>query len=245
MKLSTYQEILQLQDTCNARASNDNNWAALNRNWGRAIRQEGAEAVESTPWKWWKGVGYTPINWDNIQVELVDIFHFIVSIYIQRGLTASDLKLHLEDGFNSYSRGERIPDSEIESLVQCMEGITFHSFLSTPFCIEKMTNKLGLSWSLLGLSLETLYTSYMCKNVLNIFRYDNGYRANTYKKEWKFEGEKVEDNVVAFQLLERLKVSSPTLDMMGVKLQAALHQAYEPTRKASAAATKRKTNKAL
>jgi hypothetical protein len=169
----------------------------------------------------------------------VDIFHFVVSIYVEGKLTTADLKLHLEDGFAQWTQpGLAVEDHEF--LDEIIEKIQFHSFRSTPFCIERMTNALGLAWAMTGESLESLYVSYMGKNVLNIFRYDNGYRAGTYKKEWKWEGKKQEDNVVCFTILDRLKEEGTPLQSLSMKLRSELATAYEPTRKAAAAAQKRK-----
>ncbi|MDC9715441.1 MAG: dUTPase, partial [Gammaproteobacteria bacterium] len=43
-----------------------------------------------------------------------------------------------------------------------------------------------------------LYKRYLVKNQLNTFRQDNGYKEGSYVKLWGG----VEDNVVAFQLME-------------------------------------------
>ncbi len=47
-------------------------------------------------------------------------------------------------------------------------------------------------------AIDSIYKSYLVKNVLNSFRNKNGYKDGTYKKIWNGEGE--EDNDVAFRI---------------------------------------------
>ncbi|MEO2160588.1 MAG: dUTPase, partial [bacterium] len=49
-----------------------------------AILDETVEVLGSRHWKWWKkGKDVGEVDWDNVRVELVDLFHFILSICIQ------------------------------------------------------------------------------------------------------------------------------------------------------------------
>ncbi|MEE6534390.1 dUTP diphosphatase, partial [Campylobacter coli] len=50
-----------------------------------------------------------------------------------------------------------------------------------------------------GLNLEILYKTYIGKNILNIFRQNNGYKQGTYKKDWNGK----EDNEVLAEILEQ------------------------------------------
>ena len=54
------------------------------------------------------------------------------------------------------------------------------------------------------MTFESLYISYVGKNVLNFFRQDHGYQDGTYKKIW---GDK-EDNEVLVEIIERLDSTS-------------------------------------
>ncbi len=58
-------------------------------NYARALGQELAELVDSVPWKWW--AGYQRFDKQNAKVEIVDIFHFLISIAQTVGLTADDV----------------------------------------------------------------------------------------------------------------------------------------------------------
>lgn len=53
-----------------------------------ALRQESAELIDSMHWKWWKK-GDT--DWDNVKIELVDIFHFFVSMCTVAGMDSEEL----------------------------------------------------------------------------------------------------------------------------------------------------------
>lgn len=57
--------------------------------YSRAIQQETAELVDSVPWKWW--AKYQAFDKQNARVEVVDLFHFLVSVAQTLGMTAEDL----------------------------------------------------------------------------------------------------------------------------------------------------------
>ena len=46
--------------------------------WRRCIFLESAELIDSYPWKHWKNIDAKP-DYENIKVELVDIWHFVMS----------------------------------------------------------------------------------------------------------------------------------------------------------------------
>lgn len=56
-----------------------------------------------------------------------------------------------------------------------------------------------------NLSWDELHRQYVAKNVLNMFRQDNGYKAGTYIKDWGGR----EDNVVLVELMELHPTASP------------------------------------
>jgi len=67
-----------------------------------------------------------------------------------------------------------------------------------------------------GLNLDTLYTLYVGKNILNRFRQDHGYKEGTYIKIWNGE----EDNVTMQKVLEENENVTPN------ELYKALEAAY-------------------
>jgi len=58
-------------------------------NYVRAMQQELAELTDSVPWKWW--AKYQKFDQQNARVEVVDLFHFLVSIAQVLGMSADDV----------------------------------------------------------------------------------------------------------------------------------------------------------
>ena len=62
-------------------------------NYTRAMTQEIAELTDSVPWKWW--AKYQKFDTQNAKVEVVDLFHFLISLAQVLGMSADDV-------FNAY-----------------------------------------------------------------------------------------------------------------------------------------------
>lgn len=58
-------------------------------NYTRAMQQEMAELTDSVPWKWW--AKYQEFDKQNARVEVVDLFHFLVSLAQTLGMTSDDV----------------------------------------------------------------------------------------------------------------------------------------------------------
>lgn len=58
-------------------------------NYTRAMQQEIAELVDSVPWKWW--AKYQKFDEQNARVEVVDLFHFLISLAQTLGMSAEDV----------------------------------------------------------------------------------------------------------------------------------------------------------
>ena len=58
-------------------------------NYCRAMTQEIAELTDSVPWKWW--AKYQKFDAQNARVEVVDLFHFLISLAQVLGLSADDV----------------------------------------------------------------------------------------------------------------------------------------------------------
>ena len=89
------EEIFALQETLNARIGVDlsnldeaeqTRWVL---NYTRALSQETAELIDSVPWKWW--AKYQSFDLQNARVEVVDMFHFLVSLAQTLGMSADDV----------------------------------------------------------------------------------------------------------------------------------------------------------
>ena len=54
-----------------------------------ALQQEIAELIDSTPWKWW--ANYQEFDLQNARVEVVDMFHFLISLTQVLNMSADDV----------------------------------------------------------------------------------------------------------------------------------------------------------
>ena len=84
--------MLTLQSAMNAKV--DPNWIAYRYPYMRAVVIEAAEAIEHHGWKWWKK---QEKDLPQLQMELIDIWHFLLSQILlnERGSeTAALLKLN-------------------------------------------------------------------------------------------------------------------------------------------------------
>src|SRR6185436_19597914 len=68
-------------------------------NYCRAMTQEIAELTDSVPWKWW--AKYQKFNEQNARVEVVDLFHFLISFAQVLGMSADDV-------FEAYLKKNRV-----------------------------------------------------------------------------------------------------------------------------------------
>jgi len=84
-----------------------------NRNisWYRCIYMEAAEAIDSFNWKHWKNINTDP-DWSNIRVELVDIWHFIMS---------ESIRITDENYANKYLKLKPQGDFNAEVLIDTLE----------------------------------------------------------------------------------------------------------------------------
>lgn len=87
--------IFEMQDTLNQRIGVDTEnlseeektkWVL---NYTRAMQQEIAELIDSVPWKWW--AKYQDFDEQNAKVEIIDLFHFLISLAQVMGMTPEDV----------------------------------------------------------------------------------------------------------------------------------------------------------
>jgi len=64
-------------------------------NYCRAMSQEIAELTDSIPWKWW--ARYQKFDLQNARVEVVDLFHFLISVAEILGMSAEDVFTYYRD----------------------------------------------------------------------------------------------------------------------------------------------------
>ena len=72
-------------------------------NYCRAMSQEIAELTDSVPWKWW--AKYQTFDKQNARIEVVDLFHFLVSLAQVLGMSAEDVyKMYLAKNKVNFQR---------------------------------------------------------------------------------------------------------------------------------------------
>lgn len=88
-------ELFRMQQALNARIGvhtdglSDEEKTKWVLNYCRAMSQEIAELTDSVPWKWW--AKYQQFDAQNARVEVVDLFHFLISLAQVLGMSADDV----------------------------------------------------------------------------------------------------------------------------------------------------------
>jgi dimeric dUTPase (all-alpha-NTP-PPase superfamily) len=211
--MSQILQMLELQQQLND-ATNGKNWeAGVTKNgkkidWRRCIYLETAELIESYPWKHWKNIDASP-DYENIKIELVDIWHFIMSealrIYKIDGLGDIEKLSQNIISMEAYSELESGVDRNLDVYEQIA---LVEEMIKRLFCeddINELINIFLKTTANLALNLSTLYALYIGKNILNKFRQDHGYKDGSYIKIWNGE----EDNVVMQKLLQEKSNITP------------------------------------
>ena len=98
-------ELWRMQDALNKRIGvNTHNMTEEEKtkwvlNYCREMTQELAELKDSVPWKWW--AKYQKFDGQNAKVEVVDLFHFLISLAQVLGMSADDV-------FNAYTKKNEV-----------------------------------------------------------------------------------------------------------------------------------------
>jgi len=106
------EEIFQLQEGLNKRIGVDTTTLTEEEkiqwllNYTRAMQQETAELIDSVPWKWW--AKYQEFDEQNARVEVVDLFHFLISAAQVLGMTADDV-------YEAYTKKNKVNHARQES----------------------------------------------------------------------------------------------------------------------------------
>lgn len=192
--------MLELQDGMNSKVNPD--WVSANNNWHRAIQVEGVEAIEHHGWKWWKK---QDCDLAQLRMELVDIWHFILSASIQAKFgTIALAKMEMMAELNLRQKSVQF-DNQYYVLTQLslldkldlLVGLAAAKRASLAL-FESLLHDCDMEWN-------DLFKQYVGKNVLNVFRQDHGYKAGTYIKVW--DGR--EDNEHLVEVLEIVDLESP------------------------------------
>ncbi len=210
--MNKIQEMIQLQQELNDRTNGDDWLSGVTKDdrdisWHRCIYMEACEAIDSFNWKHWKDINAEP-DWPNAKVELVDIWHFVMS---------EAIRVEATEYAQQYDEIESKGNPDADQLIATLEKILS---LSAEACVDKEKEPIRRvidlyfeAIQLIGMGVSELYKRYVVKNQLNIFRQDHGYKEGTYVKYW----DAVEDNIIAFNIMEEFPDLSP--DQLYTKLE--------------------------
>ncbi len=169
-------------------------WRTVELNWRRAIWLEAAELQDGLAWKWWKK---QEVDHQNNVVELVDIWHFMMS-GIMTSQKEYTIRTLIDNSIEEFEDFHTSDITEVQNLVDQLAMLTLEAYWGMAFdCFYKIWH------GFYGLTISDLYVHYMTKNVLNHFRQENGYKDGYYKKIWNGK----EDNVVAFGIAGTLPIT--------------------------------------
>ena len=104
-KPDQFRELFRMQQALNERIGvrtegmSDEEKTKWLLNYCRAMSQEIAELTDSVPWKWW--AKYQKFDQQNARVEVVDLFHFLISLAQVLGIGADDV-------FNAYVKKNEV-----------------------------------------------------------------------------------------------------------------------------------------
>lgn len=180
-------KMLALQDSMNTRVHNA--WREQGNAWYRAIWVECAELLDHYGWKWWKK---QQPDVDQVALELIDIWHFGLSILLQKSPASEAMVSEvLSQLLQPVASGDFRKDVEAFALAT-LQDQHFH-----------VQHFAGLMNGI-EMTFDDLYKGYVGKNVLNFFRQDHGYQSGSYRKMWQ-DGR--EDNEHLVEVVSELDAS--------------------------------------
>ena len=195
-------EMLDLQNKINEKVHP--HWREQNFEWYRAIWVECAELLDHYGWKWWKK--QSP-NQAQIELELVDIWHFGLSILLSDYDIEKSISLISEVMTDQRGSGK---------FRENLEDFTSNTLQTRSFDLKRFNQVMND----VGLTFEKLYVGYISKNVLNSFRQDKGYQAGTYIKDWGG----IEDNEYLIRLASKI---DPKSENFSSELYTLMEREYE------------------
>ncbi|HNI38474.1 MAG TPA: dUTP diphosphatase [Pseudomonadales bacterium] len=179
--------MLALQDSMNCKVHPQ--WREQGYEWHRAIWVECAELMDHYGWKWWKK---QQPDFEQVQLELIDIFHFGLSSLLAKNYPVEQLGAELETALRV--------SCEKKEFRLALEDFVQLTLNQRAFNVDAFVQLMASA----DLDFDALYRGYVGKNVLNFFRQDNGYKDGSYIKNWAGR----EDNEHLVELMASLDANS-------------------------------------
>ncbi|HZG18629.1 MAG TPA: dUTP diphosphatase [Herbaspirillum sp.] len=214
LRMAQAAQMLTLQGEMNSTVNPE--WISAKYPFLRAVVVEVAEALDHYGWKWWKK---EQPDLAQVQIELIDILHFILSHELLQA--EGDVRKAAESVVEKSNptqytiefdgSAHLLDRNDPRTLLELLGGLA-----SVRRCeigvLEACFDSLDMSW-------DDVTRQYISKNVLNIFRQHNGYKSGTYIKTWMGK----EDNV---HLVELTSTLDPKQDSFAKDLYHALVKRY-------------------
>jgi len=195
--------MLEMQDAMNTRINPD--WRDAGNAWYRAIWIECGEMLDHYGWKWWK---HQEADMPQVILEVVDIWHFMLSDELQNFENINDIADQIIEELKTEESADNVPEA--------IELLAAKTLMNQGADIESFT----ILMKAIDLDMDELYRGYVGKNVLNFFRQDHGYKEGTYQKIWNG----LEDNEV---LVNTMATLDSDKDSFRDELYAGLKVAYD------------------
>ena len=163
-------KLLKMQDELNTYIHPE--WKTQGFDWYEAIVDECCELKGHLGWKWWKKdykVGLTDNNRKQVQLEVIDILHFMLSGLIENQYTPEEIV--------TIFNGSMVPTNY--TLANAVDRMRF-------MACDGYYAAVQWAWAaqLTDLTEQEILETYTQKYVLNKFRQDHGYKDGSYVKEW-------------------------------------------------------------
>lgn len=208
--------MLRLQSGMNAKVDPD--WIAAKYPYLRAVVIEGSEAIEHHGWKWWKK---QEMDLAQLQMELIDIWHFILSeILLQNYGNESRALSELLKGLQGSKEQSVVEFDSRQYILRSLDLVHKLELLIALSATRRI--ELAVFEAIMAdcdMDWTMLYCQYVGKNVLNFFRQDHGYKQGNYQKVWNGR----EDNEYLVEVMQTLNPADPEYQD---KLYASLVQHY-------------------
>ena len=205
-----FKDLLELQDTFNSAL--DVNWKEKSTDefdYASCILVESGESLDSIQFKHWKK---QELDMANFGVETIDKLHFIMSQHLGKYSDSFLSEVYTDEYENSMDTvNDVIFDglSETQSLKKNVKILTMFALQydlgeQSEEDLRLTIRHLFHNMDLMEWDINTIYANYVVKNCLNKVRQDRGYKKGTYIKDWIYGDNVVEDNVVAYEIMDKI-----------------------------------------
>lgn len=168
-------------------------WKQEPKDWGMAVMSEAVEGADHYGWKWWAKQAR---NTEQAAMEVIDGIHFAMSGCLQQWIPEQLFDAMIENA--AAMSPEHKADLASWTFIDYMKEVGVCAAAGNfPFALYLLIE----SAALVGLTYDTVFSTYIGKNVLNRFRKTHGYKDGSYIKQWNG----AEDNVTLQRIINGMK----------------------------------------